>query len=59
MKWNFRVTPFAGVWIEMISEVTNGQIFGVTPFAGVWIEMNNPINGLEVPNGHSLRGSVD
>ena len=33
------VTPFAGVWIEMIAENRRWQQVSVTPFAGVWIEI--------------------
>ena len=37
------VTPFAGVWIEI---VYNGDMIvgiPVTPFAGVWIEMRKEV----------------
>ena len=33
------VTPFAGVWIEILSVLKLYNIFNVTPFAGVWIEI--------------------
>ena len=34
------VTPFAGVWIEIISKMAREKIEEyVTPFAGVWIEI--------------------
>ena len=33
------VTPFAGVWIEIISVHIISYKFSVTPFAGVWIEI--------------------
>ncbi|EDN76095.1 hypothetical protein RUMGNA_03718 [Mediterraneibacter gnavus ATCC 29149] len=36
-----KVTPFAGVWIEIPSRVFRDQVGkNVTPFAGVWIEMS-------------------
>ena len=36
-----RVTPYAGVWIE-IKRIWNGiYCFRVTPYAGVWIEITN------------------
>ena len=33
------VTPFAGVWIEMLMENIILHVIDVTPFAGVWIEI--------------------
>ena len=33
------VTPFAGVWIEMIKHRNDTRENTVTPFAGVWIEI--------------------
>ena len=35
------VTPFAGVWIEIVSRnrIPDGR--KVTPFAGVWIEISS------------------
>ena len=53
------VTPFAGVWIEIIAL---GGILGnavVTPFAGVWIEIVRCLVFLQSVRRHSLRGSVD
>ena len=35
----FAVTPFAGVWIEILHRLTPCKICCVTPFAGVWIEI--------------------
>ena len=53
------VTPFAGVWIEIILKCKDDSLYTVTPFAGVWIEivasLEQNIGGV----GHSLRGSVD
>ena len=34
-----RVTPFAGVWIEIHPSISKSYISLVTPFAGVWIEI--------------------
>ena len=34
------VTPFAGVWIEIIATPLTDYMWKVTPFAGVWIEMD-------------------
>ena len=33
------VTPYAGVWIEISSNVPQYDIDPVTPYAGVWIEI--------------------
>ena len=33
------VTPFAGVWIEIVRSLRNPSPSKVTPFAGVWIEI--------------------
>ena len=42
-----RVTPLAGVWIEIgVLDVLKGTII-VTPLAGVWIEIpGHTVNGL-------------
>ena len=37
-----KVTPFAGVWIEIMSALGLEVDDLVTPFAGVWIEMGIP-----------------
>ena len=34
-----RVTPLAGVWIEIRTLIATNLTFCVTPLAGVWIEM--------------------
>ena len=34
-----RVTPYAGVWIEICSELHACNASVVTPYAGVWIEI--------------------
>ncbi len=36
---NPRVTPLAGVWIEIITALSARRTEKVTPLAGVWIEM--------------------
>ena len=33
------VTPFAGVWIEIVDVNRKALRISVTPFAGVWIEI--------------------
>ena len=35
----YMVTPYAGVWIEMIVSNNDSRLFCVTPYAGVWIEI--------------------
>ena len=42
------VTPYAGVWIEMIKKPLGNGSQIVTPYAGVWIEISNIIKS---PNG--------
>ena len=34
-----QVTPYAGVWIEILYLKDNAYTEYVTPYAGVWIEM--------------------
>ena len=53
------VTPFAGVWIEMLFDIGKNPVGIVTPFAGVWIEMQASHRLDQHHPGHSLRGSVD
>ena len=36
---SIKVTPFAGVWIEIVDKSAIKAICFVTPFAGVWIEI--------------------
>ena len=36
---NIAVTPFVGVWIEIILYVIDRSSQTVTPFVGVWIEI--------------------
>ena len=33
------VAPFAGAWIEILSDFKDGTVFDVAPFAGAWIEI--------------------
>ena len=40
------VTPFAGVWIEILAQQDMIALRAVTPFAGVWIEMIWPSSSL-------------
>ena len=53
------VTPYAGVWIEMIVSNNDSRLFCVTPYAGVWIEIETLTATQALEDGHSLRGSVD
>ena len=39
-----RVTPRAGVWIEIVQRVRIGYHQRVTPRAGVWIEIHKKAN---------------
>ena len=36
---NIAVTPFVGVWIEIIVKSRSSFVYCVTPFVGVWIEI--------------------
>ena len=36
---NIAVTPFVGVWIEIVITFFVSLVSPVTPFVGVWIEM--------------------
>ena len=36
---NIAVTPFVGVWIEIICMSRSPAVSSVTPFVGVWIEI--------------------
>ena len=38
-----KVTPLAGVWIEILIEKTYIEGINVTPLAGVWIEISNAV----------------
>ena len=33
------VTPFTGVWIEILLDLKSNIMARVTPFTGVWIEI--------------------
>ena len=39
MLYNIAVAPFAGAWIEMITDKVVGVVQSVAPFAGAWIEI--------------------
>ena len=56
---NIAVTPFVGVWIEIISKSSISISKSVTPFVGVWIEISHVAGLWSMIFGHSLRGSVD
>ncbi len=53
-----QVTPFAGVWIEMLNQVVEKYSDLVTPFAGVWIEMSSDWGDINDTECHPLRGGV-
>ena len=40
---NIAVTPFVGVWIEILLHNGKEEAAGVTPFVGVWIEILHPM----------------
>ena len=56
---NIAVTPFVGVWIEVLLSSPNSSHWIVTPFVGVWIEVILLKIIQAADYGHSLRGSVD
>ncbi len=37
---NTKVTPFVGVWIEILEKQLEVSKKAVTPFVGVWIEIS-------------------
>ena len=39
LQYSNSVTPFAGVWIEILEVSCDNRYTVVTPFAGVWIEI--------------------
>jgi len=49
-----RVTPLAGVWIEILCLLPCRSAIGVTPLAGVWIEINGGLtvcrNAMSLPS---------
>ena len=58
-NFHVRVTPFAGVWIEIGWHSRVDVAARVTPFAGVWIEIKFADFIARYRSSHSLRGSVD
>ena len=53
------VTPFTGVWIEIIAERLINAFDDVTPFTGVWIEIDVRMHIDLLNKGHTLHGCVD
>ena len=53
------VTPFVGVWIEILFQTASENAVFVTPFVGVWIEIFMTLITPPPTTRHSLRGSVD
>ena len=45
-KWSEQVlvTPYAGVWIEILRNLNVTKRTCVTPYAGVWIEINKHLD---------------
>ena len=40
------VTPYAGVWIEIVLIISNVYLHLVTPYAGVWIEIKKELESV-------------
>ncbi len=55
----FAVTPFMGVWIEIVPITLRNPFLPVTPFMGVWIEIQKSGLNQATEMSHSLYGSVD
>lgn len=55
----FAVTPYAGVWIEILLILGHTIRLDVTPYVGVWIEIVKMIQCSTGKFCHSQRGSVD
>ena len=53
-----RVTPLAGVWVEIYPDSEPGFTVCVTPLAGVWVEILTPPVLIMVTIRHSPCGSV-
>ena len=53
------VTPFVGVWIEILTTQVFLLSVLVTPFVGVWIEISATAFPALRSRCHSLRGSAD
>ena len=49
-KYRFRVTPYAGVWIEINGNSWVDTGINVTPYAGVWIEIRFHSHPRYIPN---------
>ena len=54
-----KVTPLAGVWIEISMPTQDDTKDTVTPLAGVWIEINIKSERRYTNGSHSPCGSVD
>ncbi len=53
------VTPFTGVWIEILPAGTTCTVPRVTPFTGVWIEILRLHHRDRTDARHTLHGCVD
>ena len=59
-SYEAKVTPLAGVWIEIKSCILRCKQFeNVTPLAGVWIEIVTVVLLFFTVSRHSPCGSVD
>ena len=39
LRGSYRVTPYVGVWIEILTRSVETALYLVTPYVGVWIEI--------------------
>ena len=39
VNYKYQVTPYVGVWIEIIGGTVKVSVMRVTPYVGVWIEI--------------------
>ena len=53
------VTPFTGVWIEILIRPVSSPPKTVTPFTGVWIEIIIMLKLFRFLKSHTLHGCVD
>ncbi len=53
------VAPLVGAWIEITRQLSASSPAPVAPLVGAWIEISVKLDGVEITNGRSPRGSVD
>ena len=56
---SFAVTPYGGVWIEILQFQRFLRQYYVTPYGGVWIEIVPADQWVHRTGGHALWGRVD